>query len=73
MPSYPPFCTVQDLVGLDVSAAKATWTAAGFSASNFKAPGMNMFRMNGDKVAEVWTSFDDLGMMQQLGVIPTPG
>ncbi len=29
-----------------------------------------IFRMAGDKAAEQWVSNDDLGMMQQLGVIP---
>jgi steroid delta-isomerase-like uncharacterized protein len=61
----------------------ARWTAQGTNTGEmmgmpptgkaFQAPGMNMFRINGGKVAEVWTSFDDLGMMQQLGIVPTPG
>jgi len=27
----------------------------------------------GGKSVETWTNFDNLGMLQQLGVIPTPG
>lgn len=30
-------------------------------------------RIAGGKIAEGWVNFDALGMMQQLGVIPTPG
>jgi steroid delta-isomerase-like uncharacterized protein len=61
----------------------ARWTAQGTNTGEmmgmpptgktFNATGMNMFRISGGKVAEVWTNFDDLGMMQQLGIIPTPG
>ncbi len=31
------------------------------------------FRLQGDRIAEQWVSMDALGMLQQLGVIPTPG
>lgn len=34
--------------------------------------GMDLFRLAGGKVAEFWLSWDQLGLMQQLGVIPTP-
>jgi hypothetical protein len=30
-------------------------------------------RIEGGKVAEDWSNFDALGMMQQLGVVPPPG
>ena len=30
-------------------------------------------RVAGDKLAETWVTFDALRMMQELGVIPTPG
>jgi steroid delta-isomerase-like uncharacterized protein len=36
--------------------------------------GIDILRINADgKIAEHWGKFDDLGMMQQLGVIPEPG
>ena len=31
------------------------------------------FRFEGDKIAEAWLHIDRLGMLQQLGVVPTPG
>jgi steroid delta-isomerase-like uncharacterized protein len=34
--------------------------------------GMVLFRVANDKIAEVWVNFDTLGMLQSMGVIPTP-
>jgi predicted ester cyclase len=30
------------------------------------------FRLEGDRIAEAWLHIDRLGLLQQLGVIPTP-
>ncbi len=35
--------------------------------------GIDIVRLEGGKLAEHWAIFDQLGMMQQLGVIPAPG
>ena len=35
-------------------------------------PGITMFRMDNGKIAEGWLVSDNLGMMQQLGVVPSP-
>lgn len=35
--------------------------------------GMGIDRISGGKIVESWGEFDALGMMQQLGVVPTPG
>ena len=35
--------------------------------------GIEMFRISDGKIAELWASADNLGMMQQLGVIPPMG
>ena len=35
--------------------------------------GIDILRVAGGKIVEHWGNFDDLGMMQQLGVIPEPG
>ena len=35
--------------------------------------GMDLVRIAEGKIVEHWANFDDLGMMQQLGVIPEPG
>ena len=34
---------------------------------------IGIFRFAGGKIVERWAITDELGMMQQLGVIPTPG
>jgi steroid delta-isomerase-like uncharacterized protein len=34
---------------------------------------MNIFRVANGKLVEQWVNSDDLGLMQQLGVIPTQG
>ena len=35
--------------------------------------GIDILRVNADgKIVEHWGNFDDLGMMQQLGVVPSP-
>jgi steroid delta-isomerase-like uncharacterized protein len=35
--------------------------------------GIEIYRITGGKIAERWGNLDQLGMLQQLGVIPTPG
>jgi predicted ester cyclase len=34
---------------------------------------LNFFRIVNGRAAEQWVNNDDMGMMQQLGVIPAPG
>ena len=34
--------------------------------------GMNVYRLAGGKITEVWTQLDTLGLLQQLGAIPEP-
>src|SRR5712691_5973952 len=47
----------------------------GMPATNKSATftGITIDRMAGGKTVETWTNFDALGMMQQLGVIPSMG
>ncbi len=35
--------------------------------------GITTIRFVGGKIAEQWENWDSLGMLQQLGVVPTPG
>jgi steroid delta-isomerase-like uncharacterized protein len=44
--------------------------ATGRSAS---VTGIGIYRVASGKIVEQWGIFDQLGMMQQLGVIPAPG
>ncbi len=49
----------------DLPMAKATGKAVKFS-------GINSYRFAGGKVVELWNHRDDLSMLMQLGVIPSP-
>ncbi len=59
------------------------WTATGTHNGDFRgiAPtgkqiniaGVAIYRVAGGKIVEVWSQPDTLGLLQQLGVIPTPG
>ena len=33
--------------------------------------GIDIFRISGGKIVELWQNWDQMGMMQQLGVVPT--
>jgi steroid delta-isomerase-like uncharacterized protein len=35
--------------------------------------GISIMRIEDGKIEEIWENYDTLGMMQQLGVIPSPG
>ena len=58
------------------------WTVTGTQQAEFfgipatgkrvTVEGMNFYRLAGGKITEVWTQFDGLGLMQQLGAIPAP-
>jgi steroid delta-isomerase-like uncharacterized protein len=47
----------------------------GIPATNKKVTiwALEIDRFAGGKIVEAWERFDTLGMMQQLGVVPTPG
>ena len=59
------------------------WTAEGTqrgellgippTGKRLRFSGISIYRLAEGKVAEVWEQFDRLGLMQQHGVIPTPG
>jgi steroid delta-isomerase-like uncharacterized protein len=50
-----------ELMGIPATGKAVTLTA------------IDILRFKGGKIAEHWLEADQLGMMQQLGVIPTPG
>ncbi len=43
------------------------------SGNRVEISGMTINRVSGGKIAETWTNYDALGMMQQIGAIPEPG
>lgn len=58
------------------------WTASGTHTGEFQGipptgrqgviSGVDIDRIADEKVVECWVSLDELGLLQQLGVIPTP-
>ncbi len=43
------------------------------TGNRVETSGITIERFEGGKIAEDWTQYDALGMMQQLGLIPEPG
>jgi predicted ester cyclase len=48
-----------DFFGIPATGKKATWT------------GVTIYRFDSGKIVEAWWAEDALGMLQQLGIIPT--
>ena len=40
------------------------------SGQTIKVEGMNFYRLKGGRVTDIWTQFDGVAMMQQLGAMP---
>ena len=57
------------------------WTAAGThegdmgdipaTGRRISVEGMNFYKLKDGRITDVWTQFDGVGMLQQLGVMPT--
>src|SRR5258705_13618263 len=80
--AYPDLAfTVEDLIA-DGDKVASRWTARGTNTGAFMGmpptgkqvtiSGILITRVAGGTMVESWVNFDALGMMQQLGVIPTP-
>ena len=74
--------TINDMVVEgDKVAIRTTWTGThkgelkGVSPTNKKVTAweIEIDRIADGKIAEVWTRYDTLGVMQQLGLVPAPG
>jgi steroid delta-isomerase-like uncharacterized protein len=73
--------TIEDMTA-EGDRVAVRWTARGTNTGEMMGmpatgkhatvTGMFLNRLAGGKIAEGWGNFDALGMMQQLGVIPTP-
>ena len=42
------------------------------SGNRTEVSGITINRISEGKIAETWTNYDALGMMQQIGAIPSP-
>jgi steroid delta-isomerase-like uncharacterized protein len=50
-----------EFMGITPTGKHVTWT------------GITILRIEGGKIVEIWNQVDNLSMMQQLGVVPSPG
>ena len=74
--------TIEDMIA-DGDKVVARWTSRGTHRGDLMGipptgkqvtiTGIDILRFEGDKIAEHWANFDMLGMMQQIGVAPSPG
>jgi predicted ester cyclase len=58
------------------------WTASGMhqgdlfgvppTGKSVQVTGIDIFRVAGGQLAELWQNWDQLGMLQQVGAIPAP-
>ena len=74
--------TIEDQIAEGDTVA-SRWTATGThqgplmgippSGKRVRVTGMTISRYASGKIAQEWFSYDTLGMLQQLGAIPTPG
>jgi steroid delta-isomerase-like uncharacterized protein len=49
------------------------WLGIPPTGKRFRTSGISIHRLAEGKIAELWQEVDGLGLMQQLGFIPTPG
>lgn len=81
--AFPDFhMTIEDQIA-DGDRVVTRWSAHGTHSGEFQGipptgkhgtmTGIDIDRIANDKVVECWVNSDDLGLLQQLGVIPTPG
>lgn len=71
--------SVQHIVG-EGDLVATHWTVSGTHQAEFlgvpatgrqvTVEGMNLYRLAGGRITDVWTQFDGLGLMGQLGALP---
>jgi steroid delta-isomerase-like uncharacterized protein len=71
---------LQDIVGSGDTVA-TRWVLTGSQQQEFmgipatgqtiRVEGMNFYRLKDGRVTDIWAQFDGVGLMQQLGAIPT--
>lgn len=81
--AFPDLNITTDLLVAEEDKVTKVWTAncthkgefLGIKATGKRAvvKGIEVFRIADEKIAEIWMCMDNLGMLQQLGVIPRPG
>jgi steroid delta-isomerase-like uncharacterized protein len=81
--AFPDLHITTDLLVAEGDKVTKVWTSTCTHKGDFMGikatgkrivvKGIEVFRIVDGKIIEIWASMDNLGMMQQLGVIPMPG
>ena len=81
--AFPDLHITTDLLVAEGDKVTKVWTSNCTHKSDFMSikatgkrvmvKGIEVFRIADGKIAEIWASMDNLGMLQQLGVIPPLG
>ena len=81
--AFPDIHVTTDLLVAEGDKVTKVWTVNATSKGDFMGipatgkpmviKGIEVFRIADGKIAELWASMDNLGMLQQLGVIPPMG
>jgi predicted ester cyclase len=79
--AFPDWHGTVDAVMVDGDTVVNRWSGHGTNTASFMGmpatgkavtmTGITIFRIAGDKIVEEWTEANQLGLMQQLGVVPT--
>ncbi|HEX4309116.1 MAG TPA: ester cyclase [Acidobacteriaceae bacterium] len=80
--AFPDFHAAPDSIVTDEDSIALTYTMTGThngplmgfppTGKRMKIRGVQIFKFKRGKVTERWGSSDELGMLQQLGIVPTP-
>jgi steroid delta-isomerase-like uncharacterized protein len=81
--AFPDLRTIRDEVIAEGDQVVTRFTAHGTQTGELQGipptgkpmtvTGIEIVRVSGGKIVEAWVEFDQLGMLQQLGVVPPPG
>ena len=52
---------------------KGEWMGIAATDKQVTMTGILIYRIAGDKIVEEWLQYDVMGLMQQLGAVPSPG
>ncbi len=81
--AFPDITMTADLIVAAGDRVAILWTLSGTHEGEFlgapatgtgvSTPGVDIYRIEDGKIAEIWTVGDDLGLLMQLGAIPSFG
>jgi steroid delta-isomerase-like uncharacterized protein len=81
--AFPDLKVTSDFVLAEGDKVVMRWTGRGThtgelmgipaTGKRIEMTGIGIRRIAGGKIVEEWVEFDQMGMMQQIGVVPTPG